>query len=118
LPLLAFLSKLLLHLLLELLRLALQHFLLPLLFGGLRAVALLLGETLLALGQFVELLQSVVDFLRLLLGGSRGGFLGLILVFLGNRARDRIVRPDRAPPRPRALHRRRVLQTQLEFAGT
>ena len=74
LPLLALLlpvlSKLLLHLPLELLGFALQHLLLPLLLGGLGAIALLLGEILLAFGQFVELLQCVGDFLRLLFGGS------------------------------------------------
>ena len=83
LSLLAFLPQLLLHLLLELLRLALQHFLLPLLLGSLRAIALLLRETLLALGQFVELLERIVDFLGLLLGGRRGSFLRLVLIFLG-----------------------------------
>ena len=46
-------------------------------------IALLLGEILLALGQFVELLQRVVDFLRLLFLGSRRGLLRLVLIFLG-----------------------------------
>ena len=45
---------------------------------------MLLGQILLALGQFVELLQRVGDFLRLLFGGTaRRGFLGLVLIFLG-----------------------------------
>jgi hypothetical protein len=84
LALLAILSKLLLHLLLELLRLALQHFLLPLLLGSLGAIALLLGQILLALGQLVELFQRVVDFLSLLLGGGRRrGLPGLVLVLFG-----------------------------------
>jgi hypothetical protein len=65
---LALLTELLLHLLLKLLCLALQHFLLPFLFGSLRTVALLLGEILLAMRQLVELFQCVVDFLGLLLG--------------------------------------------------
>ena len=118
LSLLAILSKLLLHLPLELLRLALQHFLLPLLLGGLGAVALLLGQILLALGQFVELLQRVVDFLRLLFGGGRRGFAGSRTDFSRYRARDRRGPPDRAPRRRhRRLHRRRALQTQPESAG-
>jgi hypothetical protein len=48
--LLAILTKLSLHLLLELLRLALQHLLLPFLFGSLGSIALLLGYILLAPG--------------------------------------------------------------------
>ena len=83
LALLALLTLLLLHLPLELLGLALQHLLLPLLFGGLGAVALLLGEVFLALGQFVELLQRVVDFLRPLFGGGRRRLAGLVLILLG-----------------------------------
>ncbi len=84
LALLGTLSKLPLHLLLELLRLALQHLLLPFLLGSLGAVTLLLGQSLLALGEFVELLQRVVDFLGPLFGGrSSRGLLGLILIFLG-----------------------------------
>ena len=69
LALLAILSKLLLHLLLELLRLALQHLLLPFLLRSLGAIALLLGQILLTPGQFIELFQRVGDFLRLLFGG-------------------------------------------------
>src|SRR4029079_17160649 len=66
----------------ELLGLALQHFLLPLLFGGLSAVALLLGEVFFAPGQFVELLQRVVDFLRPLFGGGRRRLAGFVLILL------------------------------------
>ena len=55
---------------LKLFRLALQHLLLPLLFGSLGAVALLLGQIRLAPGQFVELLQRIGDFLLPLFGGS------------------------------------------------
>ncbi len=80
---LAILGKLLLHLPLELLRLALQHLLLPLLLDGLRAIALLLGDAFLTLRQLIELFQRVVDLLRALFGSSRGGLPGLILVFLG-----------------------------------
>src|SRR5580658_1071805 len=80
---LGLLSKLLRHLLLELLRLALQHFLLPFLLGGLGTIALLLGQILLAPGQFVELFQRVGDLLRFLFGGSRGGLAGLVLILLG-----------------------------------
>ena len=47
---LATLTQILLHLTLELLRLALQHFLLPLLLGGLLTVTLLLRQILFALG--------------------------------------------------------------------
>ncbi|HEX4147857.1 MAG TPA: hypothetical protein VHY20_02675, partial [Pirellulales bacterium] len=83
LSLLATLAELLLHLPLELLRIALQHFLLPLLLGGLLAIALLLGQIFLAPGQLVELLERVVDFLRPLLGGAGSrGFLGLVLILL------------------------------------
>ena len=84
LPLLAMLIQLLLHLLLQLLGLALQHLLLPLLLSGLGiARALLLSQTLLALGQLVQLFQRVVNFLRLLFGAGRRGLLGLVLIFLG-----------------------------------
>ena len=83
LSLLTVLSELLFHLPLELLRFALQHFLLPFFFGGPDAIALLLGQVILALGQFVELFQSVFDFLRLLFGGTSGGLPGLVLIFLG-----------------------------------
>jgi hypothetical protein len=65
LTLLAILTKLPLHLLLELLGLALQHLLLPLLFGGLRAVTLLLSQIFFALGQFVELFQRIIDICAL-----------------------------------------------------
>ena len=83
LALLAILSKLLLHLLLELLRLALQHFLLPLLLGGLGAVPLLLGQIFLAPGEFVKLFQRIVDVLGFLFLGGRAGSRGLVLIFLG-----------------------------------
>ena len=73
----------LLHLLLELLRLALQHLLLPFLLGSLRAITLLLRQILLALGQFIQLFQRVGDFLRLLLGGAAADFCGLVLILLG-----------------------------------
>ena len=76
-------SKLLLHLLLELLRFTLQHLLLPFLPGSLGAIALLLGQILLAPGQFVQLLQRVGDLLRLLFGGGSSGLAGLVLIFLG-----------------------------------
>ena len=118
LPLLALLPQLLLHLLLQLLRLALQHFLLPLLFGGLRAVALLLRETLLPLGQFVELLQRIVDFLRLLLGGRRRSFLRSRTDSSRYRAPGRTAPPDRAPRLPRRLRPLRRARTRLESAGT
>ena len=82
LSLLTILRQLLLHLSLQLFRLALQHLLLPLLLGGLGAVALLLSQIFLTPGQFVELFQSVGDFLGFLLGGRRSGLLRLVLVFL------------------------------------
>ncbi len=79
----------------------------PFLLGGLGAIALLLGQILLALGQFVELFQRVVDFLRLLFGGGRRGLLGLVLIFLGieleieEAAKSRAAPPPPPPP-PRA----------------
>ncbi len=76
------LGHLLFHLTLELLSFALQHFLLPFLLGGLLAVALLLGEFILALGQLIELFQRVVHFLRLLLGGLGLG-AAFVLILLG-----------------------------------
>ena len=68
---------------LELFRLALQHLLLPLLFGGLGTVALLLSEILFTPGEFVEFLQRVVNFLRSLFGSRRRRLPGFILIFLG-----------------------------------
>ena len=66
LPLPAILIELSFHLALKLFRLAMQHLLLPLLLGGLGAVALLLGQLLLTLRQFIQLFQNIVNFLRLL----------------------------------------------------
>ena len=84
LTLLRLLGKLLLHLLLKLRRFALQHFLLPFLFGRLRsAIALLLSETFLALSQFIEFLQRLVDFLRFLFGRRGRARLRVILILLG-----------------------------------
>ena len=85
LTLLPVLSDLALHLPLEFLGIAPQHLLLPLLLGSLRRSAtLLLGEIFLAFGEFVELLERVVDILRLLLfGGGRGGLPRLVLVLFG-----------------------------------
>ena len=81
--LLAVLRELLLHLPLELLRFALQHLLLPFLFGCLGAVALLRGEIRLALGEFIELLQRIGHLLGFLLFGGSSGLAGLILILLG-----------------------------------
>ena len=66
---------------LELLRLALQHFLLPFLLGGLGAIALLLRQIFLALGQLVELLQRIVNVSRLFLRARSRALLGLVLIF-------------------------------------
>ena len=99
----------LLHLPLELLRLALQHLLLPFLLGGLGAVALLLGQVLLALGEFVELLQASSISCALCSALVVGGLLGLVLILLGIeleieeggqiacRAAPRRLHPRRAP---------------------
>ena len=81
--LLSVLREFLFHLVLELFGFALQHFLLPLLLGGLLTVALLLGEIFLAVREFVELLESIGEVLRLLLLSRSGGVLGFVLVLFG-----------------------------------
>ena len=75
------LTELLFHLLLELLGLALQHFLLIFFLGSLLlTVALLLSQSLFALGQLVQLFQRVVDLLLLLFGSSCRALFGLVLI--------------------------------------
>ena len=72
----------LLHLTLELLGLAAQHFLLPALLETLLRIVLLIGEVFLPFGQRIELGERVFDIL-LMLFGRRSGLRGLVLVLFG-----------------------------------
>ena len=75
------LAERLFHLFLELFRFAPQHFLLPFLLGGLLGVALLARQILLTLGELIELLERVFNFLLFAIG-ARGGALLLRLVLV------------------------------------
>ncbi len=71
----------LLHLALQLFCFTAQHLLLPALLHGLRVIALLLRQFLLAARQGIELCQSIVDCFRLLVG-SRPRLRGFVLILL------------------------------------
>ncbi len=103
------------HLLAKFLSFATKHFLLPALLRGLLLIGLLLGEFLLAPGEFFQFRERVIHGFLLFL--SRGLLAALVLVLLGVQFEIKKVLQIAAGSAAHRPRRRPVCRTQPESGG-